>query len=286
MITKKAIRDLTKQINKINETDELTNIYTTTTDQDLGALHEALNIFMMQQKKKDFRELQTKNNYQQMLSNISHDLKTPLTVIKGMSELIDFEHKTIADNQALLLKIQSKVEDVQMMIERFFDLNKIESADYSLTMQEHNMTELCRKILLGFYDVFEKENIKLDIDFPGNNIFVIGDEAALSRVFQNLLSNALKYGHAGKVIGCRIKERKDEVAIIIWDKGKGIDEKYYHQIFERLFTLEDSRNKNYSGSGIGLTITKRLVEKHHGTISVSSIPNQYTEFVVTLPKAR
>ncbi|MNN76283.1 Histidine protein kinase SaeS [compost metagenome] len=112
----------------------------------------------------------------------------------------------------------------------------------------------------------------------------MGNEEALDRVLGNLLSNAIAYGDAGGVLGLRLYSEEDKVFIEVWDRGKGIAEGHQDKIFERLYTLEDSRNREYQGSGLGLTITKRLTEQMNGRISLSSKPYVRTAFTLSFRK--
>ncbi|MNE47394.1 Signal-transduction histidine kinase senX3 [compost metagenome] len=110
---------------------------------------------------------------------------------------------------------------------------------------------------------------------------MMGNVEALDRVLGNLLSNAISYGDAGGVLGLRLYSQSDKVCIEVWDKGKGIAEDHQDKIFERLYTLEDSRNRVYQGSGLGLTITKRLTEQMNGTIKLTSKPYIRTAFTLS-----
>ncbi|MFD3158827.1 sensor histidine kinase (plasmid) [Haloimpatiens sp. FM7330] len=106
----------------------------------------------------------------------------------------------------------------------------------------------------------------------------------MNRVLKNLLDNAVKYGSDGKYIGISVETFKNTVCIGIEDHGKGILEKHKENIFERMYTLEDSRSKDYEGSGLGLAICKELVEHMNGKIELTSIPNKKTLFNIILPK--
>lgn len=110
-------------------------------------------------------------------------------------------------------------------------------------------------------------------------------EEALDRILNNLLSNAVRHGGDGKVIGLGLREDERFVYVDVWDKGKGIREAHTDRVFERLYTLEDSRNRDYQGSGLGLTITKRLAEKMGGDILLDSRPHEKTTFTVKLRRA-
>lgn len=222
----------------------------------------------------------TKLSMKKMLSNISHDLKTPLTVILGYVEMLKLrsEEKVMAD------KVYEKATEVLTLINKFFDLAKLESGDKKIEISKVNICEICRTTILNFYDILHNEGIDVLLDIPERDIFVLGNEEAIVRILNNLISNAVRYGSVGRYFKLEINDEEDIVNVSVIDKGKGIDEKYKEEVFERIFTLEDSRSKSYQGSGLGLTITKSLVEALGGSIHLNSIPNVKTTFSFTLNK--
>lgn len=220
-----------------------------------------------------------------MLSNISHDLKTPLTVVLGYIETI--QHKREVGNEEkhmLLKKVYEKTLEVLDLINKFFHLAKLESGDKEISLTRINLSEVSTKNILCFYDVLTEKGLEVKIEIPKDNIYVLGNEEALDRILNNLITNAINYGSDGKVIGLTLKEDEKFGYIEVWDRGKGINELNKERVFERMFTLEDSRNKNYQGSGLGLTITKRLVEKLQGEIFLNSRPYEKTIFTIKLRK--
>lgn len=220
-----------------------------------------------------------------MLSNISHDLKTPLTVVLGYIETIKLDQNIgKEEREVLLTKVEIKAKEVLELMNKFFDLAKLESGDKEIALSKVNVREICYRNLLEFYDVLTNQGIEVNIDIPQNNIYCLGNEEALNRILGNLISNAMKYGYEGKLLGLSLHCDNDMVAIEIWDKGRGINELHKDRIFERMYTLEDSRNKLYQGSGLGLTITKRLVENMGGLISLESKPYEKTTFTVKLKR--
>lgn len=227
----------------------------------------------------------TEITMRKMLSNISHDLKTPLTVVLGYIETIRLDKNMSQDERDLLLtKVENKAQEVLELMNKFFDLAKLESGDKKITLTRVNVREICYKNLLEFYDVLNGKGIEVKIDIPEESIYSLSNEEALDRILGNLISNAIKYGEDGKLLGLSLRSDKDFVYIEIWDKGKGISELHKDRIFERMYTLEDSRNKLYQGSGLGLTITKRLVENMGGEIYLESIPYDKTAFTVKLKR--
>lgn len=217
-----------------------------------------------------------------MLANVSHDLKTPLTVVLGYIETILQDGELGAgERERMLRTIHSKAEEVISLMNRFFDLAKLESGDKEIPLYRVEAGEVCRKNLLSFYDRISASGCDVQVDIPDEPVYIMGNEEALDRVLSNLLFNAITYGGAGGVLGLKLYSDEDQVGIEVWDRGKGIAESHQDKVFERLYTLEDSRNRDYQGSGLGLTITKRLTEQMNGTISLHSKPFVLTVFTLT-----
>lgn len=222
-----------------------------------------------------------------MLSNISHDLKTPLTVILGYIEMINNDKSLTSEKVMSLLKtVNLKTVEVLALINRFFELVKLESGDKKLNSSRIDICEVSRKIILDYYEILISKEFEVVIDIPDDSVFVSGDEDAIERVLNNLITNAIQYGSDGKMVGLKIRITDHDVFVEISDKGKGINEMHKDRVFERMYTLEDSRNTNYQGSGLGLTITKRLVEQMEGSISLNSVPFKETTFSVRLRRIK
>ena len=220
-----------------------------------------------------------------MLSNISHDLKTPLTVVLGYIETIKLDKGISSEERnTLLSKVHNKSIEVIELINKFFDLAKLESGDKEVPITRININEVCRKNILDFYDNLTAKGFDVNIEIPENAIYAFGNFEALDRIMNNLISNAIKYGHDGKYIGLNLSCDDKFAYVEIRDKGKGIDITNIEKVFERMYTLEDSRNKLYQGSGLGLTITKRLVDKLGGEISIRSKSYEKTSFTFKLKR--
>lgn len=222
-----------------------------------------------------------------MLSNISHDLKTPLTVVLGYIETIKLDEDISKEEREILLsKVHNKTLEVIELINKFFDLAKLESGDKEISLTRVNINEMCRKNILDFYDNLSAKGFQVDIEIPEAPVYAIGNLEALDRIMDNLISNAIKYGNQGNYLGLKLSCDEEFAYVEIIDKGKGIDETNIEKVFERMYTLEDSRNKLYQGSGLGLTITKRLVNKLGGEIILKSKPYVKTSFIVKLKRIR
>lgn len=285
-------RQLRQQVKYIScKVDEITKnhsdetIKTFTSYKEIQNLMESINEMVIDKQQLDATNKRYQESMRKMLSNISHDLKTPLTVINGYIESIQNNPNLDEDEKRVILsKVQNRSQELIELVNVFFDLVKLESEDHRLELERINVSEICRMTVLAFYELVESKHLEMSIDIPEDDLYILGNEDAVKRILQNLLSNAINYGYEGKVLGITLYSDKDCVMLSVWDQGRGILEKYQEDVFERLYTLEDSRNKDYQGSGLGLTITKRLVENMNGTIGLSSRPYEKTEFTVKLPK--
>jgi signal transduction histidine kinase len=241
-----------------------------------------LNRLLDVNHKGNIERVKLEKSMRNMLSNVSHDLKTPLTVVLGYIETIQQdEHMPSKERERMMTMIHQKANEVIHLMNKFFDLAKLESGDREITLSRVDAGEVCRRNILSFYDILSAKGSEVEIDIPDEAIYFMGNEEALDRILSNLLSNAIAYGDAGGILGLRIYNDENNVCIEIWDRGKGISEVHKDKVFERLYTLEDSRNRSYQGSGLGLTITKRLTEQMNGTITLVSRPYVRTAFTLS-----
>ncbi|AXI09273.1 two-component sensor histidine kinase [Oceanobacillus zhaokaii] len=223
--------------------------------------------------------LKTKDSLRKMLSNMSHDLKTPLTVILGYVEKLTIDKSMSVEEQyQVTSRLHQKTLNVIAQLNQFFDLVKLDSGDYPFPLSRISINEICRKNVLDFYDMLQSKNLQVEVTIPEQYYYILGNEEALNRILSNLISNAIRYGSDGGVFGLTVREDGDHIAIDIWDKGKGIAKVHQEQVFERLYTLDDARNSDFQRSGIGLSITKHLIEAMKGSIHLSSKPYEKTVF--------
>lgn len=274
---------ITNKIISIIDDDSSDKIMVFTGDDQLRSLLEQINNLLEYNHEKLVHFNKTEISMRKMLANISHDLKTPLTVILGYLETIRvFKNMKEEEKEQILSKIYSKTQEILELINKFFDLAKLESGDTEIPITRINVNEICRKNILSFYDILTSTGNQVSIEIPDNNIFALANEEALDRILNNLISNSIKYGSDGKIIGLTLEKDEHYAFIKVWDRGSGISDIHKDKIFERMYTLDDSRNKLFQGSGLGLTITKRLVERISGEITVTSQPYEKTEFIVKL----
>lgn len=221
----------------------------------------------------------TKDSLKKMISNMSHDLKTPLTVILGYAEKLNHDESvTEEERKQIILRLNDKVNSLVELLNQFFDLVKIESEDYEIPLSKISLNEICRQRVLEFYELLTSHGLRVELDIPERPLYILGNEQALHRILSNLISNSIRYGSDGGVFGLTLREEGESVAVDVWDRGKGITEIHQDRVFERLYTLDDARNPQFQGSGLGLSISKRLTEAMKGSIQLSSTPFEKTTF--------
>lgn len=274
-----TIRHINEKLEEISETDSDEKIMIFTDNPIIMELVSQINRLLIdrQKVKADFKREEISSK--KMLSNISHDIKTPLTVILGYLEIL-----RINNDDEMLKKVELKAEQVINLINQFFSLAKLEAGDTDISLCKINISEVCRENILEFYDILLQKDFKVDLFIPETSVYVQGNKDALQRILYNLFTNVIRYGIDGKYIGVFIRQDKNNVYIDVVDKGKGIQQEYIDNVFDRLYTMEDSRNKEIQGNGLGLTIAKNLAKKLGGDIFVKSTPNVKTTFTLKLKK--
>lgn len=276
----KKLNAIAEKLSDVLENDSNEKIMVFTSNKALMNLCGQINLLLLdrQKIKVDFKKQEIASK--KMLANISHDIKTPLTVILGYLEILRLHNR----EDEMLQKVEAKVKQVIELINQFFSLAKLEAGDTSIEITKININELCRENILSFYELLQEKNFVVDISIPEQPYFVQGDKEAIDRILFNLISNAIRYGSDGKYMGLFIREMETYICIDIIDKGKEIEKEYVSNVFERLYTMEDSRNRNIQGNGLGLTIAKNLAIQLGGDVLLESEPNIRTSFSLKLKK--
>lgn len=277
----KKIQKISEKLKEIIDTNSSERVMVFTENKELMELAAQINHLLENHLKVKADYCRSEIASKKMLSNISHDIKTPMTVILGYLEIMRI-NGTSTDE--MLGKIEQKAENVMELINQFFTLAKLESGDMDIELSRIDVCEVCRESILDFYGILTNKNFQVDIDIPETSVYVHGNKEAIQRILFNLISNVIRYGADGKYLGISLRTDKNAVFIDVIDKGKGIDKNFAASVFDRLFTMEDSRNRNIQGNGLGLTISKNLALQLGGDIILDSTPNIKTVFSVKLKK--
>lgn len=277
----KKIQKISEKLKEITDTNSSERVMVFTENKELMELAAQINRLLENHLKVKADYCRSEIASKKMLSNISHDIKTPMTVILGYLEIMRI-NGTSTDE--MLGKIEQKAENVMELINQFFTLAKLESGDMDIELSRIDVCGVCRESILDFYGILTNKNFQVDIDIPETSVYVHGNKEAIQRILFNLISNVIRYGADGKYLGISLRTDKNAVFIDVIDKGKGIDKNFAASVFDRLFTMEDSRNRNIQGNGLGLTISKNLALQLGGDIILDSTPNIKTVFSVKLKK--
>ncbi len=278
---RKELKQVGEKLEKILRTDSDEKLTAFTDHKELMELAAQINGLLLDRQRMKAEYRRQKLASKKMLANISHDIKTPLTVILGYLEMMRLERKEGASD-ATLEKVEAKAKQVSELISQFFTLAKLEAGDMKLEEERLEIGELCRENVLGFYDVLSQKDYEVELSIPDEKNFVRGDRNAVERILYNLLSNAIRYGGDGKYLGIDLKKEGGTVRIDVIDKGQGISAEASEHVFDRLYTGEDSRNREIKGNGLGLTIARNLARQMGGDITLSSRSGVKTVFRVTM----
>ncbi|MBS4219387.1 PAS domain-containing protein [Bacillus sp. FJAT-49711] len=238
----------------------------------IAVLHDVTDIRRLEKMRSDF------------VANVSHELKTPVTSLKGFAEtLLDgaMEDEELCRN--FLTIIYNESDRLHRLIKDILYLSSIEHHRIPLEIEPVNVTDA----VLSTANTIKKEAVKknLHITLPENKeIWIEGEKDRIQQIVLNLLSNAIAYTPDGGEISVKIIEVENKVKLLISDTGIGIAQKELPRIFERFYRVEKARSRSSGGTGLGLAIVKHLVDSHHGTIEVESVEGEGTTFIISLPK--
>lgn len=239
----------------------------------LIVFHDITEIKKLEVMRKDF------------VANVSHELKTPVTSIKGFSEtLLDGAMNNRDTLEAFLSIINKESQRMQTLIQDLLDFSKIEQQEFKLNIQDFDLYELIKEVITLLDKKAKSKDISLESDFTKEALYIQGDYDRLKQVFINLISNAILYTPPGGIINVYLFDHGKTVKIHVKDSGVGIKQEEIPRIFERFYRVDRARSRDSGGTGLGLAIVKHLVEAHHGNISVRSTLGEGSEFIIELHK--
>lgn len=275
------INYITGRLTSLSITSENGFVLIPTDNDSIKKLGAVLNILLQNfyTKKAEFE--QSKQAMAQVLTNISHDIRTPLTVLKGNSEILSniTNAPSMPENvHAMAAKIDRKADDLISTINAYFTMSKIASGDLPIKLKKENVSRLCQDTILDYYDLLEQKQFEVDIQIPDTPIFAYTDNEALQRILKNLIDNAIRHGGDGKYLSLRLTTSNGNSIIEIEDHGNGMSPQQEKQIFARNYTTA----RKSSGSGLGLAISKRLAEQIEAELEVHSVQNEQTTFSIIL----
>lgn len=205
----------------------------------------------------------------QLFIDIRHDLKTPITVIKGFSEAIINGKIPIKSSKKYLESINKNASNIDTLLNELSEIIEYEDYSYNLNLEKIDFCEFTRKAIIDFLPIFEQNDMNVIINIPDEKLYVKIDQNIFSRVFKNLMKNIIDHNEKHITVYFSIENCFKKVKLIIGDSGNKINEKLAKNIFEPFVTNDTSRNTSNKNRGLGLSIAKKIVEKHNGKIFLS-----------------
>jgi signal transduction histidine kinase len=220
----------------------------------------------------------------QFLSVLSHELKSPLNAIEGYLKIMEERQvgNNMDDYQAMIDRSLIRIKGMRNLIMDMLDLTKLESGKKSRELKKVDVCELARIAMDTIDPLAIQRNVKVHFD-ADSDIVLTADPDEIEIILNNLLSNAVKYNKEGGKVDLNIRKRKDEVVFKVKDTGIGISEENKEKLFKEFSRIKNEQTRDITGSGLGLSITKRMVEEYHGHIEVESVPEIGSTFTVTIP---
>lgn len=259
------IRSLNKDIKEVCEKGGRHRILLKGPDKELEVLLKTLNdyIEVCQEKQVELRRKDI--DFKHQISNISHDLRTPLTSILGYVQLIKREYGT--DNEAHVREyldiIERKAEMLKNLISQFYDLSRLEGSEYEFHMEAVDLSVLMSQIMADEYDAFEKKSFRVDVSIAQGQLMAVADAKAMARVYANLIQNVLKHGR--DFLSVHMYTAENTVITEISNQTEAISDDELEHLFDRFFTTD--RMRSGQNTGLGLAIVRQFVTHMGGDIT-------------------
>ncbi|TQR36410.1 sensor histidine kinase [Brevibacillus brevis] len=233
---------------------------------ELTQLVENINYMSKEIENKFEHERRLESAKNELITNVSHDLRTPLTSIIGYVDLLRHgQYDTISQHQEYLETIYSKSQRLKSLIDELFEYTRLSSPDVELNLSEVDLTGIMEQIIGEYTPIFEKEQLLVEKKITDENVPVVLDVEKMVRVYENLFTNAIKYSLKPSKLYINLETKENKAILKVSNRTENPSVGDVNKLFERFFRGDKSRRDN-GGTGLGLAISKRIVELHDGTI--------------------
>jgi len=280
----RRIRKLNNALNQLNiQSDSPVVELADSSKDELGQLTQHYNS-MAHRIRSQFAEIQQfESKRKLLLSNLSHDLRTPLTTMLGCAEMIrtgNYKDQTELQGRAKIILQRCRYMD--KLLDQMLDISRQDGDNLTIRLANHNLSEIVRKMAVEYIMILDGDHVHLDVDVPDEDIHLPIDASLMERALRNLMDNAIRYGKDGRYLGIQLTADEQSVNLIVKDRGKGIPPEHQAHVFERFYRVDGGRQGE--GLGIGLSIVKDIALAHQGHVEMSSTPNVETVFRIQLPR--
>ena len=219
---------------------------------------------------------------QEFVSNVSHEIQSPLTSIKGFARALQDDNLSEKKRKHNLTIIETETTRLSKLSQNLLKLTLLESEEYTPERATYRLDQQLKQIVLNSEPLWDEKEIELDLDLE--KVHITADQESMSQVWINLIYNSIKFTPSGGTITIQLNEYETLVEVRIRDSGIGISEEQKQHIFERSYKADSSRNREYGGSVLGEKKKKKVLDLHRGEIKVESEEGNGTEFTVCIPK--
>ena len=275
--------DRIQQALKKIATDNLTKQVKIKVNPDLQSIVDSFNLLISNMNRRAEEQKQSEESKDELISNVSHDIRTPLTSVIGYLGLI--ESKNFNDLGQILKYTHiayKKSLEMQNLVNSLFEYANVQHATSRLNMTKFDMAQMLDQLSADFELEANKRGMEIIVNSIPDKILMKGDTEKLGRVFNNLIMNALKYGKGATHIWLTAEKKDKEVVVTVANNGQPIPEDSLKHVFDRFYRVEDSRSKKTGGTGLGLAIAQSMIQLHGGTIAVTS-DDAKTSFISHFP---
>ncbi|WP_108671480.1 sensor histidine kinase [Peribacillus acanthi] len=271
----KPLKEMKNAAYLVSKGDFNTRVETQGNDE-IGSLAIAFNQMSEAIQREDERK-------REFLADISHELRTPLSYIKGYTQaLIDGIVKTPEDERKYLNLVAKETLHLQQLVQDLLDLSKLESKQFEMEAQPIALAQFIEELLEKYQVKLLEKRIQLKVELDPEPI-IYGDELRLEQVLQNVIENSIRYTSENGTITVCLTGMKNQCQIMIEDTGIGIAKEHLSKLTERFYRVNKARSRNDGGSGLGLSIVKKLMDMHRGNIHIESIVNKGTKVFLQFP---
>ena len=266
----KYVKEIAKGIQKIADGDLEAQIEVKGNDE---LSYIAMNLNEMTEKIEQLmeKEREAEKTKNELITNVAHDLRTPLTSIIGYMEFLAIGNKLEEETrQKYIHLVYVKAKRLEKLIEDLFSFTKLNYGKIAMKIGKVDIVMLINQLLEDFYPSFADKNLEYELSTIEDSIIIDADGNLLARLFDNLINNAIKYGAEGKIIRVLIKREEEQVVVKVINYGFIIPKEELNNIFNKFYRVEHSRSENTGGTGLGLAIVQNIVKMHQGKVTAKS----------------
>lgn len=264
------VLEISRPMNRISQGDLQANVEVKG-DNELSAMAEELNRLSVNMRRLIEKERESEQTKNELITNVAHDLRTPLTSINGYLQLLSTPGACTPEQQVHYLTIaRNKAKRLEFLIENLFDFTKLSYEKYQMKIERLDIVKLLEQLLEEFYPSFETRGMVYEMTTTKPSLVICADGNLLARLFDNLINNAIKYGAEGKRVQVKVSHSRDGVTVQVVNYGRVIPAEKLPHVFDKLYRVEESREQKVEGNGLGLAIARNIVDMHGGHISVKS----------------